>query len=194
MEILDQVRPHRAVTTGVATLASMVMLFIWGTAIAEPASAYAHSGCRAASSTISVYNGAAITEYINATNQAIARWNAVAAKTTFTTTSSSSAATVNVTGLSSAESYWAVTSGTCAGGVFTSQIRLTWNSTTAHSLTATQKRMVGTHEFGHVQGLGHVTRTCSQTKAVMVQGSNKWTCGWGTEPWADDINGVNALY
>jgi len=28
----------------------------------------------------------------------------------------------------------------------------------------------------------------------MVQGSTKWSCNWSTEPWTDDINGVNAIY
>jgi hypothetical protein len=36
--------------------------------------------------------------------------------------------------------------------------------------------------------------TCTQNKAVMRQGETKWTCGWTSEPWPDDISGVNAIY
>lgn len=91
------------------------------------------------------------------------------------------------------ESYWASISWAkiCAG----SQIPFYWNLDTTGKLNSTQRKLVAIHEFGHIQGLAHVTRTCSQTPAVMVQGKNKWDCGWaGTAPWLDDRNGVHAEY
>lgn len=119
-------------------------------------------------------------------------WNDAGTPPTLMLTSSSP--TVVVTAASRpGESYWASISWAkiCAG----SQIPFYWNLDTTGKLNSTQRKLVAIHEFGHIQGLAHVTRTCSQTPAVMVQGKNKWDCGWaGTAPWLDDRNGVHAEY
>jgi hypothetical protein len=178
-----------------ATFAMLFVVVSFGVIHAAPASAYALSGCRATSSTITIYNNALISKYITATNAAVARWNGTSARTNLVLKSSSSGVNVVVTGWNAADTYYAVTSGNCAGGVYISQITVTWNDTMDYNLTSTALRMIGTHEFGHVQGLGHLNRTsCSQSPTVMVQGDIKWTCSWGNEPWTDDVNGVNSLY
>ncbi len=163
----------------------------------DEAQAYTLSGCRV-NTVAPTYRFTALvtTNYKNATNNAAARWNAASVPVNFTMTTASTS-TIVVDEMSVAgQTYWALTSGSCSGGFFTGTVSILWNTPLASGpTTEVGRRTIGTHEFGHVLGLNHSpTSSCSGTKAVMVQGSLKYSCGWGTEPWLDDTNGVNYLY
>jgi len=69
------------------------------------------------------------------------------------------------------------------------------NKRTMDDLASYKQRLIITHEIGHALGLAHMPVGCNQTKAVMQQTETKWQCGWsGNAPWADDVNGVEAVY
>lgn len=187
---------RRRMLTAVAAVAALVLVAFVAPAQDQEASAYTLSGCRVNTVAPTYRFGLITTTYKNATNNAAARWNAAAVPVDFTMTTASTS-TVAVSEMSVAgQTYWALTSGACSGGFFTGTVTIVWNTPLVSGPTTdTGRRTIGTHEFGHVLGLNHSpTSSCSGTKAVMVQGSLKYSCGWGSEPWTDDTNGVNYLY
>jgi hypothetical protein len=167
---------------------------------APAAEAFVKLGCRYSGTNPTLYYqiGSLVTSVRRtATGGGAARWNTVAVPGTFVAWTPGKPVNVAVTEWSSVDAYEAETTGTCSRGFWSgSKTTLTWNSPSPGGLSgnATAMRMVATHELGHSYGLGHMKTTCSGTRTVMVQGSTKWSCNWGTEPWTDDINGVNAIY
>ncbi|CAN5168311.1 hypothetical protein BH11ACT2_BH11ACT2_04870 [soil metagenome] len=183
------------------TIALATLLVATGAAIIQPSSAqaYATNGCKFAGTAPTIpikYSTLVTSNTITAMNGAIGRWNATIPLTLLTTTATGYK--VLVTELSSTEDYWAVTQGSCATGggkTWSGVVSITWNTPLTGNPSTTGRRMIGTHELGHSMGLNHVSATsCSSTHAVMGQGTWKFSCGWGTEPWTDDINGINAVY
>lgn len=165
---------------------------------ASPAEAYTRLGCKFSGTNpaLKYHNAVGNPAFWTATVAGAGRWNAVSVPGSFASTTGS---TYNI--LVTEKSFvdptvYAATTGTCSSGLWSGNLTVfTWATEGSGPLSATQKRMVATHELGHSYGLGHMTVTsCSGTKTVMVQGSLKWSCSWGTEPWADDIAGVNAIY
>lgn len=184
----------------IGALSAVSVLAVICAVFAFPGDAQAHSpvGCKFAGSnpTIRYKKGLMATAaFWTATTAGAGRWNAVSVPGTFAPTTGT--ANIYVTEASFVDgSVYAQTSGSCSGGTWTGgSTTFAWNTGGSRPLNATQQRMVATHELGHSYGLDHMfTSSCSGTKSVMVRGSLKWSCGWGTEPWADDINGVNAIY
>ncbi|GAB1644159.1 hypothetical protein KRMM14A1259_45820 [Krasilnikovia sp. MM14-A1259] len=164
-----------------------------------PALAYTRIGCKFQGTNPALHykKNAATASHWTATVEGAKRWNAVNAPGSFASTTGSTY-NIFVTEQSFLDhSIFAQTTGTCtSGGTWqNNSTRFTWNTEGTVGLNATQQRMIATHELGHSLGLNHMnTSSCSGTKSVMAQGSIKWSCGWGTEPWPDDINGVNAIY
>lgn len=187
-----------AVAASAAVGASLLLSAQVSTAPA--ASAYVKHGCKYSGTNPTLYYQIGSTvgsARRTATNSGAGRWNAVAVPGTFTAWSSGKPVNVAITEWSAADTYEAVTSFSCSSGLYTSnKTTITWNSPSPGGIGSdtTALRMVATHEFGHAYGLNHMSTTCNGTKTVMVQGKTKWSCSWGTEPWQDDINGVDAIY
>lgn len=190
----------RALASAALTMAVLLSL-------AGPASATTYSvlGCKFNGSDPSIWyfkGGIVTTKYWDATGAGAARWNAVTVPGTFYPTTGGSYQ-VYVNEMSFVDpTIWAQTQGACstpgahpASSWAGNQVTLTWATEGAAGLTTTQLRMVATHELGHGMGLDHISTTsCSGTKSVMVQGTLKWTCTWGTEPWQNDIDNVIYVY
>lgn len=182
------------------TLLIAVSLGAISIVVAAPAQATIPKVCKFPGTNPSLYfqkGLMATSRYWTATGSGAARWNAVAVPGSYIAWSSGKPTNVTVTEASFIDpTILAGTSGSCSAGLWTgSHTTFTWATEGSSRLTTIQLRMVGTHELGHSYGLGHsTTTTCAGTKSVMVQGALKWSCNWGTEPWAEDISSVNAIY
>ncbi|MFF5076427.1 matrixin family metalloprotease [Actinoplanes sp. NPDC000266] len=133
--------------------------------------------------------------YWDRSKEAFARWNSTNTPTSFGVTTDRPGNVVISSFAFADPTVYAETSGRCSGGVWSGHtVNIRWSIGLYDELTYAQGRLVGTHEFGHALGLDHTNPSCTGTKSVMVQGPKKWTCGWGLEPWADDIAGVHYLY
>lgn len=94
-----------------------------------------------------------------------------------------------------ADTWWALTSGSCSGGLWVgNEVTISFDTGDMSGLTAYQKKLVAIHELGHAYGLDHTTLTCSSPgPSVMRQGTGKFSCS-GIAPWTDDRNGVHNKY
>ena len=191
-----------------------------GLAVAGPppvSQAYTTAGvCHfPATATTMTYAPVSSTEYANvkdAVARAAVRWNSVAIKPRFSTTTFTNAAFVLYkSGTFSDAGTLAMTSGTCVSGLWkTNQVTVTFATSyfTQASVGGVfygivERRMIAAHELGHTLGLGEMNTggsacttmpTYTVVPSVMTQGGRKWSCDWGDEPWADDIKGVNSIY
>lgn len=85
-------------------------------------------------------------------------------------------------------SYWNCTGGITSGG------NSKYNQYYTDGYTATGKKQVVVHEFGHMLGLGHAgSSTCSGQPIMDYSSSRYFTCGHST-PQSDDVNGINSVH
>ncbi len=128
-----------------------------------------------------------------ATNNASAAWNNTSAPGTFGGTTGSDPE-IDVYDNAYAATWWAQTEYVCSNGFWEgNEVQIFINTDTLGPLSDYATKLVMEHELGHAYGLNHQSMTCSGTRAVMEQGSEKFSC-LGTAPWLDDVNGVIAKY
>jgi len=163
------------------------------------AQAYAFLSCGRFGETSVTYDTGIVLDYLPRIEAAIDAWNdkGSAVPGAIKPSSSTAGAHIFFYRISSSFSYWAATEGDCNsnGNWKSGDVSIQLNDATMTALANGQRRRVIEHEIGHAYGLAHMPSGCSATHAVMVQGESKWNCGWtGVSPWADDVNGVAAIY
>jgi hypothetical protein len=91
-------------------------------------------------------------------------------------------------------------SGNCGSNkIWITPLTLTYNQTRVDAYSASKKKALAVHEFGHLYGLAHAPshRDCHNQvghAAQMIQGYEAVTlCGW-TNPSADDVAGAVEVY
>lgn len=88
--------------------------------------------------------------------------------------------------------WWAQVAWSCSGdGTYSGNevSHMKFDISDMNGLSASEKKLVAAHEFGHAYGLGHTYSGCR----VMRQGQHKFTCGI-SGPASNDVAGVDALY
>ena len=198
-----------AVLARTAAVLGIALLALAGTA--SPASAYKLLGCKyAGSGNVHVVVGSNVpSALVTATSSARANWNAKISDIKFTSNTPPNTTvrrlTVGTANLAST-SVIAFVSDDLAGNLCGSS--KTWSGNAAYmfwntnynvgALGATGQRAAAAHEMGHALGLGHPNVIpgpgCNNVKSVMHTGFAFWSCGWGTEPWPDDVSGVHSIY
>jgi hypothetical protein len=171
------------------SLASGALVALPGTANAAvpPFSLCRYTGQNPVIKIVSAATPVYRTAVVTAANQ----WNRTAAPGVFQM--ATSGANLHVSGLSSAEDYWAETGARCRANRFWAEtVRLRYNTRTMNPLTPRQKWIVMAHELGHAYGLGHTSMACGRP-SVMEQGREKFGCP-GSPPWRDDVDGVVRIY
>lgn len=193
---------RRSATRSGRLIAAMIATVIAGGVLAAaPANAFALGNCRFGTSDPQMRyrtNGVRADLWV-ATQAGAGRWNSSAAPGAFSAWTSGQPTNVWVSEYSFLDkTIWAQTTGSCTASNpawIGDVVYLKWASESTLTLGAAALRKVATHELGHVYGIGDLgLGTCAATPAVMVQGAAKWTCGWGLEPWADDVDGVTVRY
>lgn len=195
----------RRIAAGLAAFTCAIGLTI---VYAPGASAYSLLGCKWPTTTVKWYAPSVITSAaITTWTDAAASWTGVDAKLSRVTSSpqlyvnaESRGNTVAWTGIT--RKYGTLqTAPVCTG---TSQVAPTWvsgqvevvlNWSSISGYTATQKKMVAAHEFGHALGLAHnTTLTGSNPIALMYPYDDKRIAAGIYTPRTDDKAGINAIY
>ncbi len=167
----------------------------------QTASAYAFLNCRwggtfNANSAINYRYSDVTSGYRTAFEQGQYAWDTKAVPGYFNPTTATTQQLLIIDN-SYADGWYAYTSYTCTSGTFSSSQTVKFNERTMAVLPAYSKALVTMHELGHTYGLTHVSNTCSDTRigpSVMVGDSTTGSPCGGSPPYADDINGVNAIY
>lgn len=167
---------------------------------AAPSHAYAFRGCKwggsFGSSSILKYHYSSVTSaWITAFNQGQYAWDTKSVPGSFGETTSSTSMNLLVRDYSMSSDAWGLASSPCTGGTYSNNLTVDFNSSA--SLAAASKKLVVIHELGHAYGLGHVSNSCSDQHvgpAIMKSDATVLNQCGGSPPYADDVNGVNALY
>lgn len=186
----------RAALSGIAVVAMTAATLV----TAAPSQAFAFRGCKwggtfGSSSALKYHFSSVTSGWVTAFNQGQYAWDTKAVPGYFVETTSSTTMNLLVRDYSMAADVWGYTSMPCSGGTYSDNLTVDFNSTAA--LAAGSMKLVAIHELGHAYGLGHVSNGCTDQHigpAVMKSDATVLDPCGGNPPYADDVNGVNALY
>ena len=178
------------------TLSVLVLLLVLSLA-AKTEAAYPHyvfSGCKYDPSTIDPISYRFYSVHSDseeAFKDAEEEWDATAAPGSFVEYSYSLDPEINVTDTARSDDFPAWYTYECndnTGLYKGNEVNIDFNTNVINSYSANDKKIVAMHEIGHAYGLDHVSFGCRLMRGTGII----YTCL--TEPIADDVDGVEALY